>query len=161
MNVTTHRDSSKGLHMANVAFLRLHSFLNVNKLACYFVVLVLLPSTQAFSHFLMCVIFLISTIQCTQTFDSARSVKAKSQQLAGMIRKAKGKIIVHTGAGISTSAGVSDFRGPDPYANHNPNLNPSFSVYTFSRPQRDLDQGTGAAQGSQKGLKKSKKYGIR
>ena len=65
-----------------------------------------------------------------QTFDSARSIKAKAKQLvpnaarnrshprltghsllfslakAEMIQKAKGKVVVHTGAGISTSAGV-------------------------------------------------------
>lgn len=43
--------------------------------------------------------------------DSADVVDAKIIELASMIAAAK-KIVLHTGAGISTAAGIPDFRGP-------------------------------------------------
>jgi mono-ADP-ribosyltransferase sirtuin 6 len=47
----------------------------------------------------------------TERFESDDHVEAKARTLAGQIRKSK-HFIVFTGAGISTSAGVPDFRGP-------------------------------------------------
>ncbi|KAL8591258.1 hypothetical protein ACOMHN_017582 [Nucella lapillus] len=46
-----------------------------------------------------------------ETFDSAEAVEEKVQQLAAMVRRSSFTVF-HTGAGISTSAGIPDFRGP-------------------------------------------------
>lgn len=46
-----------------------------------------------------------------ENFDTARTLKNKIIRLAGMIRDAR-HIVVLTGAGISTAAGIPDFRGP-------------------------------------------------
>lgn len=46
-----------------------------------------------------------------QIFDSEDVVKEKSRQLADMIKSSK-HVVAHTGAGISTAAGIPDFRGP-------------------------------------------------
>eukprot|EP00927_Polykrikos_kofoidii_P048730 TRINITY_DN42945_c0_g1_i1.p1 TRINITY_DN42945_c0_g1~~TRINITY_DN42945_c0_g1_i1.p1 ORF type:complete len:564 (-),score=73.49 TRINITY_DN42945_c0_g1_i1:59-1750(-) len=43
--------------------------------------------------------------------DTAEVLETKMQKLNQMIRESK-RIVVFTGAGISTSAGISDFRGP-------------------------------------------------
>lgn len=42
--------------------------------------------------------------------DEPDVLKQKVQQLAGLIRKHRGKVVFFTGAGISTGAGIPDFR---------------------------------------------------
>ena len=44
--------------------------------------------------------------------ETARAYKLKIASLAAAIRTAQPRIVVFTGAGISTSAGIPDFRGP-------------------------------------------------
>jgi len=46
-----------------------------------------------------------------EKFDSPSEVEEKASLLASWIKNAQ-HIVVHTGAGISTSAGIPDFRGP-------------------------------------------------
>ncbi|EDV49646.1 uncharacterized protein Dere_GG17292 [Drosophila erecta] len=46
-----------------------------------------------------------------ESFDSDEIVAEKCQELADLIKKS-GHVVLHTGAGISTSAGIPDFRGP-------------------------------------------------
>jgi len=46
-----------------------------------------------------------------ESFDSEDVVAEKCQELADLIKKS-GHVVLHTGAGISTSAGIPDFRGP-------------------------------------------------
>ncbi|XP_062534574.1 NAD-dependent protein deacetylase Sirt6-like isoform X2 [Armigeres subalbatus] len=46
-----------------------------------------------------------------EIFDDDEIVEKKCEQLAKLILSAK-HVVVHTGAGISTSAGIPDFRGP-------------------------------------------------
>eukprot|EP00934_Nitzschia_sp_Nitz4_P005503 Nitzschia sp. Nitz4//scaffold3_size479765//362341//363258//NITZ4_000150-RA/size479765-processed-gene-1.253-mRNA-1//1//CDS//3329550908//5493//frame0 len=46
-----------------------------------------------------------------ENFDSKRQVKTRISRLAQMIQDAK-HVVILTGAGISTSAGIPDFRGP-------------------------------------------------
>ncbi|XP_043193376.1 NAD-dependent protein deacetylase Sirt6-like [Amphibalanus amphitrite] len=46
-----------------------------------------------------------------EKFDSLETVQKKVSELATMIQKA-GHVVFHTGAGVSTSAGIPDFRGP-------------------------------------------------
>ncbi|XP_055608502.1 NAD-dependent protein deacetylase Sirt6 [Uranotaenia lowii] len=47
-----------------------------------------------------------------EIFDSEETIDQKCEQLAKWIQAAK-TVVVHTGAGISTSAGIPDFRGPN------------------------------------------------
>jgi len=47
-----------------------------------------------------------------ERIDSKRAIDCKMQKLVKMMKKAK-RIVVLTGAGISTSAGIPDFRGPN------------------------------------------------
>lgn len=46
-----------------------------------------------------------------QIFDNLEDVKQKVKVLANWLRQHKGSCIVHVGAGLSTSAGIPDFRG--------------------------------------------------
>ncbi|KAK3234178.1 ditrans,polycis-polyprenyl diphosphate synthase [Cymbomonas tetramitiformis] len=48
-------------------------------------------------------------------FDPENEVRTRARQLAILIQEtqSKGGVVVHTGAGISTSAGIPDFRGPN------------------------------------------------
>ena len=47
-----------------------------------------------------------------ERFDPAAKVDQVASQLATLIQNAK-HFIVYTGAGVSTSAGIPDFRGPE------------------------------------------------
>ena len=46
-----------------------------------------------------------------ESTESTRSLKLKAEQLARLVTNAR-RIVVLTGAGISTAAGIPDFRGP-------------------------------------------------
>lgn len=66
-----------------------------------------------------------------ERFDDEETVAKKCRQLADWMLNAK-KVVVHTGAGISTSAGIPDFRGPKGVwtleeKGEKPNVNISFS----------------------------------
>lgn len=47
-----------------------------------------------------------------ETFDTDEVVSTKVKELADLVRNSK-YFVVHTGAGISTAAGIPDFRGPN------------------------------------------------
>ena len=50
-------------------------------------------------------------VNLPEQFDSPSDLENKLDQLAGLVRRSR-HMVVHTGAGISTSAGIPDFRGP-------------------------------------------------
>lgn len=52
---------------------------------------------------------IISIFLPNQVFDDEKTVDDKCAKLAEMILASK-HVVVHTGAGISTSAGIPDFR---------------------------------------------------
>ncbi|XP_053317733.1 NAD-dependent protein deacylase sirtuin-6 [Spea bombifrons] len=47
-----------------------------------------------------------------EIFDTPEELKRKTEELAHMIRTSK-YVVFHTGAGVSTSCGIPDFRGPN------------------------------------------------
>ncbi|KAE8733527.1 NAD-dependent protein deacetylase SRT1 [Hibiscus syriacus] len=53
----------------------------------------------------------VGQVGMTEFFDSAHVLQDKIEQLAKLIEKSK-HLVVFTGAGISTSCGIPDFRGP-------------------------------------------------
>ncbi|KAJ4725289.1 NAD-dependent protein like [Melia azedarach] len=53
----------------------------------------------------------VGNVGMTEFFDSPQVLQEKIEQLAKLIQKSK-HLVVFTGAGISTSCGIPDFRGP-------------------------------------------------
>ncbi|KAJ0046679.1 hypothetical protein Pint_03856 [Pistacia integerrima] len=53
----------------------------------------------------------VGNVGMTEFFDSPQLLQEKIEQLAKLIQKSK-HLVVFTGAGISTSCGIPDFRGP-------------------------------------------------
>ncbi|XP_030478610.2 NAD-dependent protein deacetylase SRT1 isoform X1 [Cannabis sativa] len=53
----------------------------------------------------------VGQVGMTEHFDSSNILQEKIERLATLIRKSK-HLVVFTGAGISTSCGIPDFRGP-------------------------------------------------
>ncbi|XAR68250.1 hypothetical protein NMG60_11003319 [Bertholletia excelsa] len=53
----------------------------------------------------------VGTVGMSEIFDSPQVLKRKIERLALMIQKSK-HLVAFTGAGISTSCGIPDFRGP-------------------------------------------------
>ncbi|KAI8553018.1 hypothetical protein RHMOL_Rhmol06G0312600 [Rhododendron molle] len=53
----------------------------------------------------------VGKVGMSELFDTPRILQEKIEKLAKMIRKSK-HLVVFTGAGISTSCGIPDFRGP-------------------------------------------------
>ena len=72
-----------------------------------------------------------------ETWDSARDVDAKVKALADAIKAADGSVILFTGAGISTSAGVPDYHSP-----LNTKLKTGPGVWTLKNAQRGAEVAT-------------------
>ncbi|XP_078431836.1 sirtuin 1 isoform X5 [Wolffia australiana] len=53
----------------------------------------------------------VGTVGMSEIFDSPADFQLKIEELAGLIKESK-HLVVFTGAGISTSCGIPDFRGP-------------------------------------------------
>jgi len=53
----------------------------------------------------------VGTVGMPEIFDPPELVQNKIEELAVMMQKSK-HLVVFTGAGISTSSGIPDFRGP-------------------------------------------------
>ncbi|MCL7046861.1 hypothetical protein MKW94_029903 [Papaver nudicaule] len=53
----------------------------------------------------------IGTVGMTEIFDSPQTLQEKTEELATIIKHSK-HLVAFTGAGISTSCGIPDFRGP-------------------------------------------------
>ncbi|CAM0907738.1 unnamed protein product [Alopecurus aequalis] len=53
----------------------------------------------------------LGTVGMPEMFDSPKLLQGKIEELAFMVQKSK-HLVVFTGAGISTSSGIPDFRGP-------------------------------------------------
>ncbi|XP_056429938.1 NAD-dependent protein deacylase sirtuin-6 [Hyla sarda] len=70
-----------------------------------------------------------------EIFDSPEDLNKKVKELADMVRKAS-YIVFHTGAGISTSCGIPDFRGPNGvWTMEEKGLNPKFdTTFETARP---------------------------
>eukprot|EP01103_Thecamoeba_quadrilineata_P017954 TRINITY_DN6593_c0_g1_i1.p1 TRINITY_DN6593_c0_g1~~TRINITY_DN6593_c0_g1_i1.p1 ORF type:complete len:395 (-),score=48.41 TRINITY_DN6593_c0_g1_i1:108-1292(-) len=51
--------------------------------------------------------------QVKEHFDSIEVLEEKARKVVELIRKSKGRVVAFTGAGVSTSAGIADFRGPE------------------------------------------------
>ena len=47
-----------------------------------------------------------------ENYDTTRAFERKVKELALWILEANGRVVIVTGAGISTTAGIPDFRGP-------------------------------------------------
>lgn len=56
--------------------------------------------------------FILGILGTAEIFEDADIVSRKVEELVDLILKSK-HIVVHTGAGISTSTGIPDFRGPE------------------------------------------------
>ena len=54
----------------------------------------------------------ITQFSSEEPAQSIEEVKAMTEQLAFMLSEAKGNVVLFTGAGLSTAAGIADFRGP-------------------------------------------------
>ena len=50
--------------------------------------------------------------EIVEHFDTSEKIKTFAQELANLIKNSK-HVVVYTGAGLSTSAGIADFRGPN------------------------------------------------
>jgi mono-ADP-ribosyltransferase sirtuin 6 len=53
----------------------------------------------------------VGNVGMPEIFDSPELLHKKIEELAVMVRESK-HLVVFTGAGISTSSGIPDFRGP-------------------------------------------------
>ncbi|PAA46110.1 hypothetical protein BOX15_Mlig002561g2, partial [Macrostomum lignano] len=68
------------------------------------------------------------TLGLPETHESQADWELKARQLVDLIRQPGARVVVHTGAGVSTSAGIPDFRGPN-------------GVWTLEREGRTVEAG--------------------